>query len=237
MRAKGPALRLCTPIYMQLGVYLYGNANHLGYAVQTGINTGRHDRLAVHRRDMQMRKQLVLLATVLALSTVVFAQQQDTPEPPKGEFFAGYSYMRSNLDNDSLGTAGLNGINLQATAYFHENLGITADVTRGSGSNVEESGVDVHRWTYLFGPTYSLHTSSQVTPFVHVLFGLDHERFSSQPAPDYITHSFAADFGGGLDVKLADRVALRLAELDYIHTDHTSGENAFRYSAGIVFGF
>lgn len=184
-----------------------------------------------------MRKLLVLLAAVLAFSTVVFAQQQDELETPKGEFFAGYSYMRSNLQNDSLGTVGLNGISLQGTAYLLGNLGVTADVTRGAGSNVAESGIDVHRWTYLFGPTYSLHTASQVTPFVHVLFGLDHERFSSLPAPDYITHSLAADFGGGIDVRLADRVSLRLAQLDYIHTDHSSGENAFRYSAGLVFKF
>lgn len=186
-----------------------------------------------------MRKLLVLLMAVFAFSPLVFAQQdlEDLPDQPKAELFVGYSYMRSNLENDSISTSGLNGINLQLTPYVYGNLGITADVTRGSGSNVAQSGINVYRWSYLFGPTYSWHTTSSLTPFVHALVGLDHERFSNQPAPDYISKSLGVDVGGGLDIRLADRVQLRLAQIDLLHTNHNSGQNAFRYATGLVFRF
>ena len=188
-----------------------------------------------------MRKFLVLLAAVFALSTVVFAQQesqQDTIDAPKAELFAGYSYERANLSNfDPLNTEGISGETLQLTGYLNRNFGITADVTRMYGSNVAQSGLNVTRYSYLFGPTYALRTASSVTPFVHVLFGEDHERSSSSFLPDISNNSFAVDFGGGVDIKLVDHVALRPAQLDIMHTSHGGGESTFRYTAGVVFRF
>lgn len=56
-------------------------------------------------------------------------------------------------------------------------------------------------------------------------------------------HPFSMSVGGGLDVKVSDHVAIRLAELDYFLTRYTNpftstnNQNNFRYLAGMVFRF
>jgi hypothetical protein len=188
-----------------------------------------------------MSKHLVVFAAVLVLSSFSFGQQQqqqDAPDAPKAEIFAGYAYERTNLQNyDPLSTESINGETVQATVYLNRSIGVTADVTCATGTNLAQSGVNIVRYTYLFGPTYAFRISSSVTPFVHVLFGEDHERSSSIFLPDISSNSFSEDFGGGLDVKLVDHVALRLAQVDLMHTNHSGGENHFRYGAGVVFRF
>jgi opacity protein-like surface antigen len=192
---------------------------------------------------MNLRKLSILLAAVFAFSTVLFGQQDSQDQDaqtftPKGEIFAGYSFLHSGLQNESLSSGNLNGVTLQATGYIlHSNFGITADVTRSGATDIQQSGIDVTRYTYLFGPTYALRTNSAVTPFVHVLFGEDHERFDISNLPNYSTNSFAEAFGAGFDARLTSHIAVRLGQFDYIHTSHTGGESAFRYSAGLVIKF
>jgi len=184
-----------------------------------------------------MRKLLVLLASLFAFSAMLFAQTSSSPILPSTEVFAGYTFMNSGLQNYGFDQENLNGETLQLSVYLHNNIGVTGEVTRTYGSNVAESGENVSRYTYLFGPTYSLRTSSVATPFVHVLFGADHERLSISYLGDESNNSFAAAFGGGLDVRAADHLALRLAQIDYIYTNHSGGEHTFRYSGGVVLRF
>jgi hypothetical protein len=187
-----------------------------------------------------MRKLLILLVAFFALGTVLFAQQesQDVPEAPRAELFAGFAYMHTNLQNyDPLNTENLTGETLQATVYLRQRIGITADVTRATGSNLSQSGVNATRYLYLFGPTYALQTSSSVTPFAHLLFGEDHERFSVSNLGDTISTSFAEDAGAGFDVQMTDHWSIRPAQIDFIHTNHSGGESHFRYTAGLVCRF
>src|SRR5476651_2739934 len=115
-----------------------------------------------------MRRFIVLVAAVIAFATFTFAQ--DAPQAPRGELFIGYNVQHSNLSNESLGTANLSGANMQATAFWHRSIGITADVSNAFGTNVQQSGENMRRITYLAGPTLALRTESSFTPFVHALF-------------------------------------------------------------------
>ena len=48
--------------------------------------------------------------------------------------------------------------------------------------------------------------------------------------------SFAMAFGGGVDFKLSDKVAIRMIQADYVQTRFASDrQNSARLSAGIVF--
>jgi opacity protein-like surface antigen len=63
--------------------------------------------------------------------------------------------------------------------------------------------------------------------------------------------AFAMAFGGGLDIGLSDRFAIRPAQVDYLYTrfnavdalttglanTSTGHQNSFRYSGGIVIRF
>jgi hypothetical protein len=192
-----------------------------------------------------MRKFLVVLATLFVFNAVVFAQQQQVaaPDLEKSNLMIGYSFAHAGLQNDGLGSSAMSGENVQFTRFITDTWGITADVSRISHDNVQQSGVNAHRWAYLFGPTYAIRTpDSSVVPFAHVLFGYDHERFSipylnaGAPGDTYST-GLAFGFGGGIDVRVGDHVSARLAQVDYIRSAHGNGENAFRYTAGLVFKF
>jgi hypothetical protein len=190
-----------------------------------------------------MRKFLVLLAAIFAFSALLLAQQTtpdvQTVEMPKTEVFGGYSYMHSNLNNLGLGTAGIHGESVQATRFIWGDLGATADVSYNSNTNVAQSGENLYRWTYMFGPTYALRTESSFVPFAHVLFGVDHERlsipnFNHGINGDTYYKSLAAAIGAGVDVRISDHIAARLAQFDFIHAN---GGMTFRYTGGLVVKF
>lgn len=211
------------------------------FGMQTGIINGRQALCcdSIREKRINMRKLSILLVAVFAFTSVLFAQQDSQESTPatKSELFAGYSYLHSNLQNESLGSAGLNGLTLQYTRFVLNNVGITADVTRATASNIQQGQNSVTRYTYLFGPTYEVRSNSALTPYVHVLFGSDHERFDVSQEYDVSTNSLAIAFGGGFDANMNNHIAFRLGQFDLIHTNHTTGENHFRYSAGVVFKF
>lgn len=174
------------------------------------------------------------------LSTVVLAQDN-----PKFEVFGGYSmeHIQPCPAQNGLGCGTsatpnrpyetYNGWNASATIYFLKYIGATADLAGRYGQ-----GWFGHtsRYSYLFGPTFSVHIQ-QGTPFAHVLFGrLD------DTVDNYNRFAWAA--GGGFDLNVAKRIAVRLFEIDYEHVntpgfvpEQTFGANGFRYSGGIVFKF
>ncbi|MDR3764399.1 MAG: outer membrane beta-barrel protein [Acidobacteriota bacterium] len=192
-----------------------------------------------------MRKILVLLATLLLLSAALFAQQEQEEEQAplmlsKYDLMLGYSFAHTSISDEGLGSTGMKGPSFQLTRYLNDNWGITADVTRLTKSDVQQSGENAYRWGYLAGPTYAVRsTDSGATPFVHVLAGYDHQRISvpglkhGQPG-DFYSGNFAFDLGAGLDMKANPHMNVRLGQFDYYYAKHGG---AFRYTAGLVFKF
>ena len=88
-----------------------------------------------------------------------------------------------------------------------------------------------------FGPVVRFTNHSKVTPFAHALFGGVHGSASSGSfGAGETDFSWAA--GGGIDVGLNHRFAVRLAQADFLQTRFGStSQNNFRYSAGIVIKF
>jgi hypothetical protein len=88
--------------------------------------------------------------------------------------------------------------------------------------------------TYLFGPKI-FYRSGPFTPFAQVLFGGAHVNISGVPS------CFALAAGGGLDVSLNHRFAVRVAQVEYLRTTFNDGstghQNNVRASAGVVFRF
>ena len=109
-----------------------------------------------------------------------------------------------------------------------------------------------HSYSYLFGPVL-FQSNGKYTPFAHALFGqnnvgtsLSHVTglgISGLTASDT---AFAMAFGGGVDIKISERIAVRAGQVDYLYTKHDfSGgapgiaghQNNLRASVGIVFQF
>jgi len=137
-----------------------------------------------------------------------------------------------------------NGWNASVTAYVYKSLGITADFAGHYASHVVYDPVaGAHRYSYLFGPTYSVH-GRVGSVFAHVLLGEVSQGSSQLSALDYM--KFALAVGCGLDLNVSRRLAIRIAQFDYERarvpsfnnaSAGTESENGFRYSAGAVFKF
>lgn len=91
-------------------------------------------------------------------------------------------------------------------------------------------------FSILYGPRFSYRTPSFV-PFAHVLMGAAHAAVKVTPVgPHASDNSFAMAAGGGLDVNLGSKAAIRLFQVDYFRTNvlGTRPHN-YRASAGVIF--
>lgn len=174
-----------------------------------------------------MRKVFLLL-TVLVLSAAAVAQESAS----KLDVFGGYSYFNGSTSG-SAGRFSLNGWNGQATYNFSRWLGATADLGGYYGSPF---GVSANDYSFLFGPTLNLRLP-RCTPYAHALFGVD--RFHASVVGGSGSDSaFASAVGGGLDIPVRGRFAIRAAQLDWLRTNHfNAGQNNMRLSTGVVFRF
>jgi opacity protein-like surface antigen len=158
---------------------------------------------------------LAMLATVTALA-------QDVP---KTEVFGGYSWAGGNF----------HGWNASVTGNVNNWLGIVGDFSGHYGSEVDgviRINKDAH--SFLFGPRLS-HRGKRLTPFTYALFGATRFHESAIVGGQRLSGSdtgFSLAVGGGLDVKVNDRVALRSFQLDYFRPSffgeaHNRGRLAF----------
>jgi hypothetical protein len=180
---------------------------------------------------------------------VLFACQITLAQTPRLEVFGGYSFLHEPGAN-------FNGWNGAATINVYRCVGITADFSgnywsRASGisSLNGQFDIDLHEgvYTYTFGPSLSWRNKTRFTPFVRFLAGGSHISVKStvrsvtgSGSVDHFTDSvdhFTVVGGGGLDITLNRRLAIRPVQLDY-HGVHSGGwMNSMRYSAGVVFRF
>ena len=172
-----------------------------------------------------MRKLMWILALMLFLALPAMAQT------PQVEVFGGFSYLRADVGGADLNQKGWN---FSVNENLNNWLGGVADF---SGHYGHEAGLNVNDHTFMFGPRFSYRKNSSFTPFAQVLLGGMRASRGylgiSQPTTD-----FAAAFGGGLDVKIHDKVAIRVIQAEYVVTPFLSlRQDNFRLSAGIVLQF
>jgi opacity protein-like surface antigen len=179
-----------------------------------------------------MKKLLVLAFALALMSTCAMAQG--------AELFGGYQYTRFE------GGLNMNGWNGALEFKTSDHLGFVADFSGAYKSeSVEvplvgtvEASTKVH--TFMFGPQVSGEMGN-LRPFARALFG--GARMSADASIGGVggggaDTAFAWALGGGLDLKVAPSVRLRVAQFDYLMTRFGSDtQNNVRYSAGVVFHF
>jgi hypothetical protein len=159
---------------------------------------------------------VLLVAGLCALPTLA--------QVPKVEIFGGFQYDRSIGANFMGWDAAVTG---NANRWF----GITGDF---SGTYGIGAASGFHEYKYMGGPVFSVAKEAPVSAFVHVLFGGVHDTAGGASA-----NGFVLAPGGGVDIKAGKRMALRIAQLDWL-LERGGGawsKKNFRYSAGIVFRF
>lgn len=187
-------------------------------------------------------------------------------EVPRLEIFGGYSHFRTPSGSFSrqiggtsasiLDNANVNGWEASITGNANRWLGIEGDFAGYYGKvttqvvifHVNPPGVTstpfndtakVRYYSYLLGPRLSYRGDERFTPFVHALFGGIRQTIEGpQISTGGAQTSFGMALGGGLDVKVAEHVALRIFQADYVRTRFGfKAENDLRLSFGAVFRF
>jgi hypothetical protein len=185
----------------------------------------------------------LVMSTVLVL---VFAGSAFSQQG--AEIFGGYAYQRT-------GGEGLHGFNASVTGNMAPWVGITGEFgLHSKGASILEptTGVlkaDAKIMAFRVGPKFVSHVNDTTSLFVHVLAGA--YRASANVSASGLGFSvdgsgtgFSAATGGGVDLRVAPRIAVRPVQIDWIHLGSASifgvdmgNSNGFRYSGGVVVRF
>ncbi len=167
----------------------------------------------------------------LVLPLLLAPLAANAQQTPKVEVFGGYSNLVANVSGPSFN---LNGLDFSVAENVNSWFGGVLDFTSHFGT---EAWNKVNTQTLTYGPVFSYRKHPSVVPFVHGLLG------AARGSTNYLDISkpavhFVVVAGGGLDVKLTDRVALRLIQADYVMTRFSStSQDNIRLSAGITLRF
>ena len=171
-----------------------------------------------------MRRMIFVVGLMVMMYLPTMAQEQK----PRVEVFGGYSYAGGNF----------HGWNASVTGNVNKWFGVTADFSGYHGGTSEPNFEERQSAnTYMVGPKFSLRRK-RVTPFAYALFG--GARIHSR-ATEFGQLSIATDtgsgiaLGGGLDVRVNDRIAIRAFQRDYLRVNlFNEVNNRGRLSFGLV---
>jgi hypothetical protein len=231
-------------------------------------------------RAREMRRFAVAAIILLLTSSFAVAQASET----KFQLFAGYSLFHADSGGMNDGTldtvigapSGLalktffNGWNGQIQYNLRPSFGIVIDANGRYGAALtatSKSGVTgippTTGYTFTIGPVFTFRSKEKVTPFLHVLGGIDRWSLisstlssnSTRTTPNVTDTHTAIAIGLGVDYKHSPRLSFRIGQIDYITTGHNlntvygdtfgqgsfvglaTRENNFRVSTGIVYHF
>lgn len=173
-----------------------------------------------------MFKSIITAAFLLMFSFMVGATAVSAQEDINtGELFVGFLHKRS-------GDEGFNGINAAGVYNFHKYMGAKFDFGWSKGPDTVLFGRPTDT-TYMGGLQFKDNSKdgSAVKPFGHVLVG-----GNSQKILGLSETGFSMAVGGGIDIKVTDKISIRAIQADY-QPVWVSGEriNQSRFSFGVVF--
>lgn len=164
---------------------------------------------------------------VVGVSVLLLALPASAQDYPKAEIFVGASY--AGVD-DPIDPERENFVGFQTNfaGNFNRSFGIAGDF------GVEFRVFDGHATSFLAGPRFTAR-GDRATGFVHAMFGgVNYSGVVS--GRDRSETGLAMAFGGGVDVNLGQRFALRAIQFDYVPTHlFDTWEHNIRLGIGVVF--
>ena len=185
---------------------------------------------------MNTASHVVSFLICLFGSTITFAQATTSPavsqEYPGGEFFGGASFSSTDVS----GRSNLFGWQISAAGNLYRRIRLVGDFggqSRRTDLIAEGQHVRVKTYQFLWGPQFTWRRQ-RATLFTNTVLGVAAAHYvtssgdSAHPenvlAVDY---GFAAALGGGVDVNLGRRLAIRAFQADYILTHLRPDEPQF----------
>jgi peptidoglycan-associated lipoprotein len=211
--------------------------------------------------QLRIKTTFALLLTLAAVSTAsAHAQSPDqapsqapapsapaTDKPFHSELALSYSYVRSNAPPGGCGCFSLNGGSATfAWPVKPGSLAVAGEVTIAHAGAAASTSDSLTLSAFTAGARYLPRLGrSPLQPFGQALIGLAHSTGTlvqgSNPGATNAGAAFAANLGGGLDLRASPRFSVRLIEADYLVTTFDNGvnnhQNNLRIGAGLVMRF
>jgi len=160
-----------------------------------------------------MPKLLFIAGVVMWMPAIASAQDY-----PRAEASAGYSYLRGTFD------ANFNGWNFSVAGNPTRWFGVAGEV---GGLYISNAQI----YTFLAGPRLTSR-AGRANPYAQVLFG------GVNISTGYSETAFGWAVGGGVDIKVNKRIAIRAIDVTYLQTRFGGqAQHNGRLSAGVVFRF
>jgi len=198
-----------------------------------------------------MKTTLALLIVLFAFGGITVAQDSD--DINRNEFYAGYLHKRSD---DSVFSNGANGYNFGYTRNVSKYIGVRVEAAATFKKTLLDTTLPDGRANFdTRSSFYTYHAGIQIKdnsksgklkPFAHALVGVAHDRanFRCTPAPVCAGNvntftskdtGFSAGLGGGLDLRVNDRIDVRVVQAEYNPVSFGGRRiNNFRVGFGIV---
>jgi outer membrane immunogenic protein len=193
------------------------------------------------RKNMQRAAcRTVVMAVMLAM---IFFVAQPAAAQSAFDVGVGYSYVHTNAPPAECGCFSMNGGYGWLGYHLGHGVALVGELAVQHAGNIANSGADLTLTSFAAGPRYTPHAFGRLQPFAQVLIGGAHASGGLSPGSSGFGSStgFAAIAGGGLEIRLTERVALRAIEADYYYTRFNNGandhQNNLRIGAGLVFRF
>lgn len=199
---------------------------------------------------------------VLALSAAG-ARAQTPDDINRVDLFGGFSHVRVKVQTSDAGTpreeyTGFNGFDVSAAGNLSRYVGLKLDVSGHYRSETFTFGGVIDCFPGPCDPSLTIPTTTvetrlslynflggvqlkdnaraaHVKPFAHALAGAAHARFGAGGFSESET-GFAAALGGGLDLRVSERVDVRAVQFDWNPTRlGDSTQHNFRVGVGVVF--
>jgi len=171
------------------------------------------------------------------------AQNVQTAQSPKLDVAGTFTTVRS-LRSGTPDSFWMQGGSIELGTNSWHGLGVAANVSGFHTGSVNGTGIPLSIVTATFGPRYRWHADRRLSIYVEGLVGEANgfkSLFPSATGSQTSSGSFAAVVGGGLDYKLSQHIAIRLAETDWQHTQLPNGtnniQNGARLGTGILLRF
>jgi hypothetical protein len=189
-----------------------------------------HNKIKLGGATMRKSVLSFVVLLLLALSRTCLAQD----DFPRAELFGGFSYLpagKADFPRDSS-----YGFQCSITGNLNRWFGVVADFG-GQYRKVSDLGpsypgvtVNTSVYEYLAGPRFSIRRE-RFTLFFHALAG---GAKGNSGLAGFSDSGFAIGGGGGLDIHIGDRIAVRAFQIDYLGSFVDILEDNARFGFGAV---
>lgn len=194
-----------------------------------------------------MMRDLALTFFAALIGVTAAAAQQTVTDresmPSRFDLAGGYSFIRANAPPAQCGCFSMNGAFAGADFNFNRWFSLAAQGSAGHATHISSLGQNLTLTTFMAGPRLSW-VHDRYVPFAQFMAGGAHGSGSYFPSGSSSTSSstgFAYATGGGLDLNLSERFAIRAVDAEYLHTSFPNGvntsQNQLQIGAGIVVRF